>query len=113
MPQNSSSNQAYGIVEVGGKQYMVRSGDTIKVERFEAEEGQTVELRPVLAVSDGTSLHVGTPALDSAKVTATVKKDIRGPKVVSYKRKRRKGYHKKTGHRQNLAVLKIETVSVS
>ena len=101
---------AYAVVETGGKQYRVRAGDTLTVERLDAEAGAEVQLSPVLAVSDGKALNIGTPVVADAAVAATVVKHIRGPKLVAFKKKRRKGYHRKQGHRQDLTVLKIGNV---
>ena len=100
--------EAYAVVETGGKQYRVKSDDTLRVERIDAEVGSKVELAPVLAISDGKKLQIGTPEVEKAKVTSSVVEHIRGEKVVSFKKKRRKGYSRKLGHRQELTVLKIE-----
>ena len=99
---------AYAVVETGGKQYLVKQNDRLKVERLDAETGKNVDLAPVLAVSDGKELRLGTPDIKEAKVTGTVIEHIRGKKVVSFKKKRRKGYSRKQGHRQELTVLKID-----
>ena len=106
----TNSVVAYAVVETGGKQYRVRAGDTLRVERLDTEAGKKVQLKSVLALYDGTKLEIGTPNLKGAKVTSTVLDHIRGDKVVSFKKKRRKGYSKKIGHRQELTVLKIESV---
>jgi len=103
--------EAYAVVETGGKQYRVRAGDTLQVEKLDVEQGGNIELSPVLAVSDGTELTIGKPRVEDAKVTASVVRHTRGDKVVSFKKKRRKGYSRKKGHRQELTVLKIESVS--
>jgi large subunit ribosomal protein L21 len=99
--------EAYAVVETGSKQYLVRANETLKVERIAAEAGTSIEVKPVLAVSDGNQLRVGTPEVAGARVTATVVNHLRGPKVVSYKKKRRKGYERKIGHRQELTLIKI------
>jgi large subunit ribosomal protein L21 len=101
---------AYAVVETGGKQYRVKSNDTLKVERLDAEVGSTVDLTSVLAISDGTTLQVGAPEISGATVTVTVVSHSQGPKVVSFKKKRRKGYVRKVGHRQDLTVLKVERI---
>jgi len=101
---------AYAVVETGGKQYRVESGNVLKVELLDAEVGSSFDFDRVLAVSDGSSLNVGTPVVDGAKVSATVVEHIRGPKLVAYKKKRRKGYERKVGHRQELTVLKVESI---
>jgi large subunit ribosomal protein L21 len=102
--------QPYAVVESGGKQYRVAAGDTLKVERLDAETGATVEVTPVLALSDGTTLRIGKPSVQGAAVKASVVDHIRGEKVVAFRKKRRKGYQRKVGHRQELTVLKVESV---
>ena len=105
--------EAYAVVQTGGKQYRVAKGDRLKVERLPSEAGATIELQPVLAASNGTELTVGTPELPNVKVTAEVVEHTRGPKVVAYKMKRRKGYERKIGHRQNLTVLKVADIQIA
>jgi large subunit ribosomal protein L21 len=102
---------AYAVIETGGKQYRVKKDDTLKVELLHTEAGKTVKLDSVLAMSDGKKLTVGTPTIKNAKVAATVVEHIRGPKLISFKKKRRKGYSKKKGHRQELTVLKVDEIS--
>ena len=102
--------EPYAVVETGGKQYLVKGGDTLKVEKIETPKGETVELRTVYAISDGTKLEIGRPAVAGAKVTCSVVDHVLGDKVVSYKKKRRKGYERKVGHRQHLTVLKVSAV---
>ena len=101
---------AYAVVESGGKQYRVQQNNVLQVERLKAEVGESVELSPVLALSDGEKLQVGRPAVSGAKVTATVVSHIRAKKVVSFKKKRRKGYSRKKGHRQEQTVLKVASI---
>ena len=102
--------EAYAVVETGGKQYRVKAGDTLQVEKLEGTSGDKLELTDVLAVSDGNELKIGTPAVEGASVTATVVDQIRGPKVINFKKKRRKGYSRKVGHRQELTVLKVDNI---
>jgi len=102
--------EAYAVVETGGKQYRVVAGDTLKVELLEGEVGGMVELT-VLAVSDGKTLTVGKPVVKGAKVNASIVEYIKAPKVVAFKKKRRKGYKRKVGHRQPLTVLRVETIA--
>jgi large subunit ribosomal protein L21 len=102
--------EAYAVVQTGGKQYLAQAKATLKVEKLSAQPGEKIDLTSVLALSDGTSLQVGTPEIAGAKVTATVVEHIRGVKVISYKKKRRKGYERKKGHRQSLTVLKVEAI---
>jgi large subunit ribosomal protein L21 len=104
--------EAYAVIETGGKQYRVQQGDVVSVELIEgAEAGQTVEVGRVLAVNDGSGLKTGAPVVDGAKVTAEVVEDYRAPKVVAFKKKRRKGYHRKVGHRQHLLKVKIASIA--
>jgi large subunit ribosomal protein L21 len=102
---------AYAVVETGGKQYLVKAGDVLRVEKLGTEAGKSLELTSVLAASDGTALTIGRPMVSGAKVSCTVVDQIRGPKVVSFKKKRRKGYHRKVGHRQSLTVLKVDSIA--
>jgi large subunit ribosomal protein L21 len=101
---------AYAVVETGGKQYRVKAGDRIRVERLRVDVGASFEIRPVLAVSDGKKLEIGTPEVEGVKVASVVVEHVRGDKVVSFKQKRRKGFSKKIGHRQELTVLKVEKI---
>ncbi len=103
--------EAYAVIETGGKQYRVQAGDTLNVEKLEAEIGASVELTNVLALSDGNELKIGTPMIAAAKVVATVKDQIRGEKIFNFKKKRRKGYTRKIGHRQSLTILAIESIA--
>ena len=102
--------EAYAVVETGGKQYIVQKGSVLDVELLGAKPGEKVKLSRVLAMSDGSELKVGTPALEGAAVTAQVVEEFRADKLVAFKKKRRKGYHKKIGHRQNLNSIKIESL---
>ena len=99
----------YAIIATGGKQYKVAEGDVIKVEKLEAEAGNTVTFDQVIAVSDG-SLKVGEDVA-KATVTATVMEQGRGKKVIVYKYKRKTGYHKKNGHRQAYTQVKIDKIN--
>ena len=99
----------YAIIATGGKQYKVSEGDVIKVEKIDAEAGNTVTFDQVIAVSD-TTLKVGADVAN-ATVTATVMEQGRGKKVIVYKYKRKTGYHKKNGHRQAYTQVKIEKIN--
>ncbi|MCR5793288.1 MAG: 50S ribosomal protein L21 [Lachnospiraceae bacterium] len=100
----------YAIIATGGKQYKVAEGDIIKVEKLGVEAGETVTFDQVLAVSDG-ELKVGNPTVDGASVSASVVKEGKGKKVIVYKYKRKTGYHKKNGHRQQFTQVKIEKIN--
>ena len=103
--------EAYAVIETGGKQYRVEKDTVLSVELLGVEEGQTVEFDQVLATSDGSELTIGTPVVENAKVTATVVENFRDKKIYAFKKKRRKGYRNKKGHRQSLTKLKIESIS--
>ena len=103
--------EPYAVIETGGKQYMVKQGDVLQVERVDAEQGQKIDIAPVLARSDGETLEIGATDVAKSKVTASVVEHMRGKKVVSFKKKRRKGYSRKMGHRQELTVIKVEAIS--
>ncbi len=100
----------YAVIESGGKQYRVAEGDEINVELLAVEPGKNVEIDRVLMVSTGDGVKVGSPTVDGAKVTATVKEHGRAKKIIVYKHK--KNYHKKQGHRQYYTRLQIDQISV-
>lgn len=100
----------YAVLETGGKQYKVAAGDTLEVERLEAAAGDTVTLGRVLLVSKDGQTSVGTPTVASASVVADVVSHIRGPKTIAFKMRRRKGYHRTVGHRQELTVIKVKEI---
>jgi large subunit ribosomal protein L21 len=100
----------YAIIETGSKQYRVAAGDTVEIERLETEQGQTHTFDHVLLVNDGGQVKCGAPHLAQATVLADVVEHIRGEKKVAFKMKRRKGYHRKIGHRQELTVVKIKEI---
>ena len=101
---------AYAVIKTGGKQLRVNEGDVVTVERLDAEAGKSIKIDSVLAVSDGKTLNIGAPTVSGASVSAEVVEHIRGDKVISFKKNRRKGYKRKKGHRQHLTVLKIGSV---
>ena len=102
----------YAVIETGGKQYRVAAGDKLTVERLETEAGKTVKLERVLFVANDGKFSVGAPTVPRASITAEVIEHFRGPKVVTFKMKRRKGYHKTIGHRQELTRIKINEITV-
>ncbi|MCT4621422.1 MAG: 50S ribosomal protein L21 [Marinisporobacter sp.] len=101
----------YAIIETGGKQYRVQEGDTLFVEKLEANEGEAVEFDQVLALSKDGNLSVGTPVVGGAKVSATVVENGKAPKVIVFKYKAKKDYRKKQGHRQPYTKIKIEKIN--
>lgn len=102
----------YSIIETGSKQYRVSAGDTLEVERLAVEAGQPVTFDRVLLVSNDGKLSVGSPTVANAAVVADVVEHIRGEKKVAFKLKRRKGYRKTIGHRQELTVVKIKEIKL-
>ena len=100
----------YAVIETGSKQYRVSAGDTLKVERLAVEAGKPVNFDRVLLVNNDGKLSVGAPTVASAAVVADVVEHIRGDKKVTYKMKRRKGFRKTIGHRQELTVVKIKEI---
>lgn len=103
--------EAYAVIETGGKQYRVEKDTVFSVELLGVEDGDTVEFDQVLALSDGSELTVGAPVISGAKVTAKVIENYRGDKITVFKKKRRKGYRKKIGHRQDLTKVKVESIT--
>ncbi|WP_442886814.1 50S ribosomal protein L21 [Congregicoccus parvus] len=98
-------------IKTQGKQFNVSTGDVLVVDRFPATEvGATVQIDQVLAVGTGADLRVGTPFVQGASVKATLVEHKRGEKIVVFKKKKRKGYERKQGHRQELSVIKIESI---
>lgn len=102
--------EAYAIIETGGKQYKVQEGDIVDIELVKGEEGSILEF-DTLAISDGKDLKVGLPKVDGAKVSASIVKSFRGKKIYSFKKKRRKGYRRKIGHRQDLIQIKVNKIT--
>jgi large subunit ribosomal protein L21 len=101
----------YAVLETGGKQYRVSAGDTLEIERLEVEAGKPVTFDRVLLVNNEGKVSVGAPTVSGATVAADVVAHKRGDKVTTFKMKRRKGYHKTIGHRQELTVVKITNIN--
>ena len=102
--------QAYAVIETGGKQYRVQAGDTIEIERLPEEKGATVKIEKVLAVADGANIKGGTPYVEGAAVTLEIVEHFRGPKLISFDKKRRKGYSRTVGHRQELTRASVKSL---
>jgi large subunit ribosomal protein L21 len=100
----------FAILRTGGKQYRVGVGDQIVVERISGDVGAEVELADVLAIGGDESPAIGTPVVPNAAVRARIVQQPRGGKVIVFKKKRRKNYRRKRGHRQELTVLRIEEI---
>ena len=101
----------YAVIATGGKQYRVAQGETVEVEKLAKPAGETIEFAEVLLVADGDTIRVGAPHVAGAKVHATVVEDFKGEKLIIYKYRRRKGYRRKTGHRQTFTRLKITAIT--
>jgi len=102
----------YAVVKTGGKQYRVAKDDIIIVEKLEADAGSNIELHEVLMLDDGKETIVGTPLVDGARIGATIIDQSRSEKIIVFKKKRRKDYKRKKGHRQEQTVLKIKEILV-
>ncbi len=100
----------YAIVEIAGQQFKVAKDQKVYVHRLKEEEGKKVSFHNVLLLEDGKDVTVGAPAIDGAAVEAKVVKHLKGDKVIVFKKKRRKGYQKKNGHRQFLTEIQIESI---
>ena len=101
----------YAIVDIAGQQFKVEKDRKIFVHRLKAEEGATINFDKVLLVDNDGSVKIGAPYVDGASVKATVLTHLKGDKVIVFKKKRRKGYSKKNGHRQCLTQIKIEEIA--
>ncbi len=101
----------YAIVRTGGKQYQVSNGDRLRVEKLEGAVGDTVELTDVLMVADGEDIQIGRPVVENAKVIAKIAEQGKAKKVIIFKKKRRKGYRLRKGHRQMYTALQIQEIS--
>ena len=103
----------YAIVEIAGHQFKVEKDQKVFVNRLQTEEGKKVTFDNVLLLADGSKVTVGAPAIDGAQVGAKVLKHLKGDKVIVFKKKRRKGYRVKNGHRQSLTEIQIESIAAS
>jgi large subunit ribosomal protein L21 len=102
----------YAVIKTGGKQYRVAPNDVIKVEKIAGEAGSTVELTEVLMLG-GETPRLGTPLVAGARVMATVLEQAKAPKVLVFKKRRRKNYRRRMGHRQLLTVLRVTDIAVA
>ena len=103
----------YAIVEIAGQQFKAEAGRRLYVHRLEAEQGSAVEFDKVLLIDNEGAIQVGTPVVEGAKIVAEVLSHLKGDKVIVFKKKRRKGYKKKNGHRQYLTEVKINEIVVA
>ncbi len=102
----------YAIVEIAGQQFKVAKDQKVFVNRLSGEEGDSVSFENVLLTGDGDNVSLGAPAIDGASVGAKITRHLKGDKVIVFKKKRRKGYQKKNGHRQALTEIVIESIDV-
>jgi large subunit ribosomal protein L21 len=103
---------AYAIIKTGGRQFRVAEGDTVDVDLLDVEPGKTATFGDVLLFADGKDVTQGNPLVSGAKVTAEVVEQRKDKKIVAFKYKRRKGYHRTVGHRRKLTRIKIKSISV-
>ena len=102
----------YAVFRTGGKQFRAEPGKKIRVPSLDVEPGESISFDDVLLTSDGKEVQVGAPTLDGAKVTAEVVRHGRDKKLIVFKRKRRKGYRRKQGHRQGFTELRVDEITV-
>lgn len=102
----------YAVIKAGGKQYRVKSGDELRVEKFQGEVGDAITFDQVLLTSDGEKVSVGRPFLEDARVTGRITRQGKTRKIVVFKYKRRKDYRKNVGHRQQFTQVKIEDIAL-
>ena len=112
MPGIRKVDTMYAVIATGGKQYRVSEGETVRVEKLPGQVGDPVSFDRVLMFSDGETLKVGQPTLDDVAVTARIVEQGKAKKIIVFKRKRRKRYRKKAGHRQQYTALKIDTIKL-
>ena len=102
----------YAIVSIAGQQFKVAKDQFLFVHRLQGDEGASIEFDNVLLAEDGGKFTVGTPSIAGAKISATILSHLKGDKVIVFKKKRRKGYKKKNGHRQALTQIVIEGINI-
>lgn len=100
----------YAVIKTGGKQYKVNEGSVLKVEKLEAQPGDRIKLDQVLMIGDDAGVKIGDPLVANATVTVEVLEQGRDKKIIVYKYKKRKNYHKKQGHRQPFTKIKVEKI---
>ena len=100
----------YAVVRTGGKQLRVEPGQAVRVEKLEGAVGDRIEFNDVLMVAGEGNSRIGTPLLDGVRVVGTITDQVRGPKIVIFKMKRRKGYRRKAGHRQFYTEVRVDGI---
>lgn len=102
----------YAVIKTGGKQQRVSEGDVVTIEKINGAKGDTVVFDQVLMVGKDEDVRIGRPVVEGASVTGEIVRQTKGDKIVVFKMKKRKGYHKKIGHRQELTSMKIKAISI-
>lgn len=100
----------YAVIKTGGKQYRVEKDDVLTVEKLDGDAGKKIEFSDVLMVGAGDSVKIGTPVVSGAKVSAELVEQTRGPKLIVFKKRRRKNSRRKKGHRQDLSTIRITAI---
>ena len=100
----------YAIINSGGKQYKAGVGDVLKIEKLDGKIGDSISFKNVLLFSDGEGIKIGTPKLDDVSVTGKIVDQTKSKKTIVFKYKRRKGYSRKRGHRQDITMVRIENI---
>lgn len=100
----------YAVIKTGGKQYRVAQNDLVEIERLPGDKGTTIEFAEVLMLGGDGAARIGTPFIAGAKVTAELVDQTRGPKLIAFKKRRRKNSRRKRGHRQELTTVKIKSI---
>jgi large subunit ribosomal protein L21 len=103
----------FAVIRTGGKQYRVQKDDKLQVEKLEGKEGANIDLGEVLFLNNGKESTLGEPLVKGAKVTAKIVKQMRGEKVIIFKKKRRQNYRRKKGHRQELTLIQITGINAA
>lgn len=102
----------YAVIKTGGKQHRVTEGDVIAIEKITGDRGEAVVFDQILMVEKEGDIRIGRPVVEGAKVVGEILAQTKGDKLIVYKTKKRKGYHKKNGHRQQLTSMKIREISI-
>jgi large subunit ribosomal protein L21 len=102
----------YAVIKTGGKQYTATPGEELKVEKLAGEVGETIAFDRVLLTSDGEDVNLGKPYLENTRVLGRITRHGKNRKIVVFKYKRRKGYRKKRGHRQNYTLVRVENIEM-
>lgn len=100
----------YAVIKTGGKEYKVKKDDVLSVETLKGDAGETLTFENILLIGDTDPIKIGKPNVEGANVTAEIVRQFRAKKIIVYKKKRRKGYEKRRGHRQNLTEIKIKEI---